>query len=39
MSKDKMITIENAFKVLKENSNSVAAIDILKKSAKDIFSY
>ncbi len=39
MSKDTMITIENAFKVLKENSNSTAAVEILKKSAEDIFSY
>lgn len=39
MSKDKMINIENAFKVLKENSSSTAAIDILQKSAEDIFSY
>ena len=34
-----MITIENAFKVLKENSGSDAALEILKKSAEDIFSY
>ena len=39
MSKDRMINIENAFKVLKENSSSTAAIDILQKSAEDIFSY
>ena len=39
MNKDRMIMIENAFKVLKENSNSDAAIEILKESAEDIFSY
>ena len=39
MSKDKMLNIENAFKVLKENPGSFAAIEILQKSAKDIFSY
>ena len=39
MSKDTMITIENAFKVLKENPNSTAAVEILKNSAEDIFSY
>ena len=39
MNKENMITIENAFKVLKENSYSTAAIEILTKSAEDIFSY
>lgn len=39
MSKNNMIAIENAFKVLKENPSSNAAIEILQKSAEDIFSY
>ena len=34
-----MINIENAFKVLKENPSSTAALDILEKSAEDIFKY
>lgn len=39
MNKSNMINIDNAFKVLKENANSEAAIEILKKTAEDIFSY
>lgn len=39
MNKDHMINIENAFKVLKENPNSTAAIEILQQSAEDIFKY
>lgn len=39
MNKSNMINIENAFKVLKENSHSDAAIEILKNTAESIFSY
>ena len=39
MDKNSMILIENAFKVLKENPNSLSALEILTKSAEDIFSY
>ena len=34
-----MTKIENAFAVLKENPNSTVALEILQKSAEDIFSY
>lgn len=39
MDKNSMILIENSFKVLKENPNSISALEILTKSAEDIFSY
>ena len=39
MSKDKLINIENAFKMLKENPNSMAAASILQETAESIFSY
>lgn len=39
MSKDKLINIENAFKMLKENPHSMAAASILAETAESIFSY
>jgi hypothetical protein len=39
MTKENMINIDNAFKVLKENSRSTAALEILKNTAESIFHY
>lgn len=39
MNKSNMINIDNSFKILKENTKSEVAVDILKKSAEDIFPY